>query len=79
MENGIRREDLLVDGLAKWASRADRYNPQDPDETRDEFKHDEDEITYSRAFRRLSHKSQIVVRSERYDHFRSRRGCPCRS
>jgi predicted deoxyguanosinetriphosphate triphosphohydrolase len=62
-----------ADGYAKWAAPSDPYSPTPPDdlETRTRFKHDEDEITYSKAFRRLSHKSQIVVRPES-DHFRSR-------
>jgi len=72
MKSPLHPDDRRPDGLAKWASTDTLYNPGDTAETRDEFKHDDDEITYSRAFRRLSHKSQIVVRSEKYDHFRSR-------
>lgn len=60
------------DDLKPWAARCGRYNPQDRDERRTEFKHDEDEIVHSAAFRRLSNKSQVVVRPKHRDHFRSR-------
>lgn len=60
------------DGYAKWAALSEKYGAADDKrEKRTKFKHDEDEITYSKSFRRLSHKSQIVVRPES-DHFRSR-------
>gem|GEM_PF-2798058 len=63
---------LRRDGFAPWAARSEKYGSEgDMLECRARFKHDEDEITYSKAFRRLSHKSQIVVRPES-DHFRSR-------
>jgi len=55
-----------------WATPNPPYNADDPAERRSTFKHDEDEIVYSKAFRRLSGKSQIVVKPESEDHFRSR-------
>jgi len=61
------------DGLAVWAAVDEPYKNKEkhPKERRTRFKHDGDEIIYSNAFRRLAHKSQIVVKPER-DHFRSR-------
>jgi len=61
-----------TDGLALWAACDAPYNPDDNKETRSVFKHDGDVITYSPSFRRLSNKSQIVIKPERHGHFRSR-------
>ncbi len=60
--------------VAFYATPGRKYTPpsgEDPREIRDAFKHDEDEIIYSKAFRRLAHKSQVVVKPDS-DHFRSR-------
>ena len=57
--------------LKEWA-RKDKTFPATEGEKRTVFKHDEDEIVYSTAFRRLSRKSQIVVKPEHADHYRSR-------
>jgi len=66
--NFIRDEDHL----ARWAARDRPYDSGDPDERRTAFKHDGDEVVYSLALRRLSHKSQVVVKPETHDHYRSR-------
>jgi dGTP triphosphohydrolase len=58
-------------GNARWAYPSRRWYAGETDEHRTAFKHDEDEVVYSNAFRRLSRKSQIVVRPDS-DHFRSR-------
>ncbi len=58
--------------VASWAMPNKRYNESDPAETRSAYKHDADAIVYSAAFRRLSNKSQIVVKPERHGQFRSR-------
>lgn len=66
---------LNENGQADWAVKDTNYKPEgiiDAKESRTEFKHDQDEIIYSRAFRRLSNKSQIVVKPEHQTQFRSR-------
>lgn len=52
--------------------RDSRYHPDDLLEVRSRFKHDEDEIGYSAAFRRMADKSQMVVRPQNRSSFRSR-------
>ncbi|GAJ10600.1 unnamed protein product [marine sediment metagenome] len=47
------------------------YDAQSETDARTEFEHDESTIIYSKAFRRMSNKSQIIVKPVR-DHFRSR-------
>ncbi len=59
------------DGFAIWAAK-DKLYKKTQGERRSLYKHDGDEIIYSAAFKRLSDKSQIVVKPERYDHLRSR-------
>lgn len=67
-------QDLLGEfGHAPWASKDETYSASgEEDERRSQYKHDVDEITYSASLRRLSHKSQIVVKPEHSDLFRSR-------
>jgi 23S rRNA (adenine2503-C2)-methyltransferase len=60
------------DGLGLWASEDKPFDKTNDKEKRTLFKHDGDEIIYSAAFRRLSDKSQIVVKPEKLDHLRSR-------
>lgn len=55
-----------------WAAEDSPFKPDDAGEKRTLFKHDGDEIIYSKAFKRLSDKSQIVVKPERIENFRSR-------
>lgn len=59
-------------GLANWAAEDSPFAPEDKEEKRTKFKHDSDEVIYSAALRRLSDKSQVVVKPERIEHFRSR-------
>ena len=69
MEIPIREED----GFAEWAAKDRPYRPGNMEgEERSQFKHDGDEVVYSAAFRRLSDKSQVIVKPERIEHFRSR-------
>ncbi len=61
------------DGFAIWAAIDIPFQKDNKEgEQRSLFKHDGDEIIYSAAFRRLSDKSQVVVKPETSDHFRSR-------
>ncbi len=72
MPNEPAKMPVGTDAPPPWAAKDRPYKPDDPSEIRTQFKHDGDEIIYSAAFRRLSRKSQIVVRPEHQDHFRSR-------
>jgi dGTP triphosphohydrolase len=67
-----RKRDDPDGSMCLWASKGKPYKFGDNKELRTLFKHDGDEIIYSSAFRRLSDKSQVVVKPERTDHFRSR-------
>ncbi len=61
------------DGFAVWAAKDRPFKIGNTEgEERSEFKHDGDEVVYSAAFRRLSDKSQVIVKPERIEHFRSR-------
>lgn len=63
----------LDDGFAMWAAKDRPFKAGNTEgEERSEFKHDGDEVVYSAAFRRLSDKSQVIVKPERIEHFRSR-------
>lgn len=55
-----------------WAAKDSPFKPDDAGEKRSLFKHDGDEVIYSKAFKRLTDKSQIVVKPERIENFRSR-------
>ena len=57
--------------LRPWAAKDSPFEG-DEEERRTLFKHDGDEVIYSAAFRRLSDKSQVVVKPERIENFRSR-------
>ncbi len=59
------------DGFAIWAAEDKPFKTTNG-ERRSLYKHDGDEIIYSAAFKRLSNKTQIVVKPERFDHLRSR-------
>lgn len=49
-----------------------RVFPELPPTTRTEFQRDRDRVIHSKAFRRLKHKTQVFVATERGDHYRTR-------
>ena len=69
------REALEHQVLAENASFADRSlgreRPEAPCDLRTSFQRDVDRITYSKAFRRLKHKTQVFLSPEG-DHYRTR-------
>ncbi|MBU1355375.1 MAG: HD domain-containing protein [Candidatus Edwardsbacteria bacterium] len=64
-------EKIKEKNIVPWAATCEKYN-NDPDERRSAFKHDEDEFIYSSALRRLADKTQIVVKPEFVEQYRSR-------
>jgi dGTPase len=71
-EEQERREDLF---LASWASRArcsrGRERPEEPCPIRTAYQRDRDRIVHCKAFRRLKHKTQVLLLPEG-DHYRTR-------
>lgn len=69
------RERLEHELLATDATKADesagRGEPEDDDEFRTAFERDRDRIVYSKAFRRLKHKTQVFLNPDG-DHFVTR-------
>ncbi len=61
--------------LSPWASQetleANRKRPEPPCPLRGEFQRDRDRIVHAKAFRRLKHKSQVLV-APQGDHFTTR-------
>lgn len=61
--------------LAPWAARADesrgRLRPEEETQVRTCYQRDVDRIVYSKAFRRLKHKTQVFLQPEG-DHYRTR-------
>jgi dGTPase len=71
----VERERLEHELLAPAATRADqsrgREHPEEDDEFRTAFQRDRDRIVYSKAFRRLKHKTQVFLNPDG-DHFVTR-------
>jgi dGTPase len=62
----------LLAPAASFSSRSKgRLKPEAKDPVRTEFQRDRDRIIHSKAFRRLSHKTQVFIAPEK-DHYRTR-------
>ncbi len=69
------RERLEAELLSPWATRSaqsrGRALPEEPDDYRTAFERDRDRVVYSKAFRRLKHKTQVFLHPEG-DHYVTR-------
>lgn len=68
----IAREDsLLGEDAMRFKVSKGRLSPVSPDRFRNEFQRDRDKILHTKAFRRLSHKTQVFL-APVGDHYRTR-------
>ena len=66
-----REHDILCSQASFSDESAGRVRPTTKDFLRNDFQRDRDKILHSKAFRRLSHKTQVFLAVEG-DHFRTR-------
>ncbi|MGI6177013.1 MAG: deoxyguanosinetriphosphate triphosphohydrolase [Eubacterium sp.] len=66
-----REYDTLSDRASKAAETKGRRYHEEKDPVRTDFMRDRDRIIHSKAFRRLMHKTQVFLGSEK-DHYRTR-------
>jgi dGTPase len=70
-ERSLAEEELRLSPLAARSYPAKRARPEDDCALRTPFQRDRDRIVHSKAFRRLTHKTQVFV-APRGDHYRTR-------
>jgi dGTPase len=70
-ERCAEQEEQLLSPLAARSYPALRTHPEEDCSLRTPFQRDRDRIVHSKAFRRLTHKTQVFV-SPRGDHYRTR-------
>ena len=74
-EQTQRREDSLLSPFAcRSAQSRGRARQEKECDIRTPFQRDIDRIVYSKAFRRLKHKTQVFLQPEG-DHYRTRKMC----
>ncbi len=66
-----REHELLAPYAAKASESSGRMSPDDEDALRTCFQRDRDRILHCKAFRRLSHKTQVFIGAQG-DHYRTR-------
>ena len=66
-----REHELLAPYAAKASESSGRLRPDDEDALRTCFQRDRDRILHCKAFRRLSHKTQVFIGAQG-DHYRTR-------
>ena len=66
-----REKDFLAPWAAKAALSRGRSRPEEESDVRTCYQRDVDRIVYSKAFRRLKHKTQVFLQPEG-DHYRTR-------
>ena len=70
-EQTQQREELLAPCACRSAQSRGRQRPEEECSVRTPFQRDVDRIVYSKAFRRLKHKTQVFLQPEG-DHYRTR-------
>src|SRR5574341_2389565 len=66
------QEAKILSPRAQLSSKTrGRQRPEDPCPIRPAFQHDRDKILHSKAFRRLKHKTQVLL-LPKGDHYRTR-------
>ncbi|MGN0302027.1 MAG: deoxyguanosinetriphosphate triphosphohydrolase, partial [Anaerotardibacter sp.] len=66
------QEHYFLSSEASFSDESEgRVNSGDPDLYRNEYQRDRDKILHTKAFRRLSHKTQVFL-APKGDHYRTR-------